>query len=358
MDILNESEINGRIVNYAADGESIDLINKSEDDKPLNKIEVIKQLFQRIKKIPKSKLINLLVNEGFQLEFAVEDESEEEDEESVLQEELLGTDQEYLKLPIEKKKSLSDEAKSRYEKKLQSKPVSYIREKLLDELHSDYISEWLTENLGERTFITIKLKNYEHIWNPFYIPSKYKDQYKTVTMDHAHILNLLRAETATGRLACYGLTSDALKYMRKDPPLEKILALKPGKKELQFDSMNQKAAEYLFSERSVDILKKDGFEAAAEFIEAVGEGLIDAIDRSGIQIEERIRKAEKLKTKLESQVNILDFIHRPKHGLTTELFTMIESRLDSIIFSYCNTDKIEARKLSTLMVENSFSVLR
>ena len=181
----------------------------------------------------------------------------------------------------------------------------------------------------------------------------------TISFDMAHLINLCRESAAKGKLENMGLSAESLKSLSETPSYEylrKIIALKNNK--LQFDSMNQHASALLFSDKTVEGLKDIGDFQGANCVQKLSNGLIKALDESGVSSEIRIKYLIDLKTFIEDKNPVLDRIRRPdSKSITNELYQMILCSIDSYVFTYRNVEFFNPRRKSTASVEQFFGQL-
>ena len=138
--------------------------------------------------------------------------------------------------------------------------------------------------------------------------------------------------------------------------LVKIIALQNGK--LKFDSMNQKAAAMLFSDKTVSGLKLLKDFKGAKCVNLVSMGL-SALDVSGMGSDERIKKLVNLKNFIVEKNKILSRLKRPdEKNITNELFMMTLCSIDSHLFTYLNLEFFNPRRKSTSTVEMLFGQVR
>ena len=219
--------------------------------------------------------------------------------------------------------------------------------------------KWLLQNLGQEN-LTIIFNNGKKLE---YSPSNIFHQtssgfFRTVTFDYAHILNLFRESASKGKLQAMGLTPDNLLKLSKLDGytyLQKIIALEKGK--LKFDSMNQKAAAALFSEKTATGLKILSDHAGARCVKVISSGL-SAFDESGLRSEERIMNLVNFKNFLVQQNNIFERLQRPDStNITNELYMMTLCSIDSHVFTFLNLEFFNPRRKSTSTVEMLFGQL-
>ena len=219
--------------------------------------------------------------------------------------------------------------------------------------------KWLLQNLGQEN-IFIHFKNGRTME---YSPSNVFHQtssgfFRTVTFDYAHILNLYRESASKGKLQAMGLKPENLMELSKFDGytyLQKIIALEKGK--LKFDSMNQKAAAALFSEKTATGLKNLSDHAGAKCVKVISSGL-SAFDESGLSSESRIQNLVNFKNFLMQKNNIFERIRRPdSRNITNELYMMTLCSIDSHIFTFLNLEFFNPRRKSTSTVEMLFGQL-
>ena len=169
--------------------------------------------------------------------------------------------------------------------------------------------------------------------------------FRTVSFDYAHIINLFREHAAKGKLSKLGLKVQKLESLSTKAEFEylkKIVALK-GKK-LLYDSMNQKAAAMLFSEKTAQGLAAMGDKCGSKCVKIICDGLA-ALDESGISSEERIKHIVALKTFLEDKTDFVERLKRPdSENMTNELLQMVLTTLDSYIYTYLNLQFFNVRR--------------
>ena len=86
--------------------------------------------------------------------------------------------------------------------------------------------------------------------------------------------------------------------------------------------------------------------------------LIEALDKSGVHAEDRIRNVLRLKEFIEDKNSVVDRLTRAgKDFITNELYQMILVSLDSHIYTYINMDYFHPRRKSTSTVEQFFGQL-
>jgi hypothetical protein len=109
-----------------------------------------------------------------------------------------------------------------------------------------------------------------------------------------------------------GRTSESLNNLSKKSGfayLKPILSLKGSK--LEYDPMNQKSSSLCFSEKTEEGLAASGDMSGSALCRMIRLGIIEALDKSGISSEERIRNICRLKAFLEDKINPADRIKRP-----------------------------------------------
>ena len=182
--------------------------------------------------------------------------------------------------------------------------------------------------------------------------------FRTVTFDFAHLINLFRESAATGKLENLGIKVKNLRDLAGKEgyqQLDQIIALKNGK--LKFDSMNQKSASTLFSEKTAEGLRSLNDHEGAKAVEVLSRGL-HAFDDAGPNSVERIHAVIRLKTFLLEKNQTLQRLKRPdsKH-ITNELYQMVLCSVDSHVCTYLNLQFFHPRRKSTSSVEMLFGQL-
>ena len=217
---------------------------------------------------------------------------------------------------------------------------------------------WLMKNIGREGF-RIFLQNQEILYVPKTVFMKsVRGFYRTITFDSAHLTNLLRESCAKNRLAKLGLKVQSLTNLSRGKDFEylkKILSLK-NQQSLEYDPMNQRCSEALFSLKTEEGLVKMKDYKGAKCCRLLRKGIIESLDTSGISAEERILNIYKLKIFLDDNINVIDRLSKPgTDSITNELWQMINVTLDSHITTYANLEHFNPRRKSTGGVEQFFS---
>jgi hypothetical protein len=119
--------------------------------------------------------------------------------------------------------------------------------------------------------------------------------------------------------------------------------------------MNQHASSLLFSDKTVDGLKAIKDFKGANCVDKISNGIIKALDVSGVSSQTRIRYLVALKKFLEDQNPVLERLKRPdSRNITNELYQMILCSIDSHILTYLNVEYFNPRRKSTGSVEQFF----
>ena len=158
-----------------------------------------------------------------------------------------------------------------------------------------------------------------------------------------------------------GLSSSSLVELSKIKEyeyLKRVIATKENGA-LLFDPMNQKAASALFSSKTADGLRSIGDNSGASLILNISEGIIGALDTSGLSADQRIRALMKLKDIIElNSTPVTSRIKRPEGvDITNELYQMTLVSIDSHVFTYINMKFFHPRRKSTSTVEQFFGQL-
>ena len=93
-------------------------------------------------------------------------------------------------------------------------------------------------------------------------------------------------------------------------------------------------------------------------MELISKGIIEALDKSGITAEDRIKNIVKLKEFIEKKNSIVNRLTRAsKDYITNDLYQMILVSLDSHVYTFLNMDYFNPRRKSTSTVEQFFGQL-
>ena len=198
----------------------------------------------------------------------------------------------------------------------------------------------------------------------YYTPSTIFDKsdrgyFTTLSFDMAHISNLLREAAAKDKLQDLGLSReslDALSTKTQFKYLKKVLKLKNNK--LEFDPMNQKASALCFSQKTEDGLNELSDRKGAKCCRLLRKGIIEALDKTGISSETRVKNVFELKAFLDEKINLIDRLNRPGiKTISNELLQMIHCSLDSHMVSFLNMSHFNSRRKGTLTVEQFFGAI-
>lgn len=216
---------------------------------------------------------------------------------------------------------------------------------------------WLTEHYGSGN-LKVNVEGEVIKYTPHTVFEKNADGlYRTVTFDAAHIANLLREGAAKGKLTKFGLSAESLAHLSNDSNygyLKKILSLKNGG--LEFDPMNQASSYKLFSVCTEVGLNNLGDKEGSLCCKVIREGIIEAMDTSGIESQKRCRYVINLKNFIDKKIDITEKLKRPSPDeISNELLQMMFCTLDSHIVSYVNVEFYNPRRKSTCTVEQFFS---
>ena len=366
---------NCQCLNIGVDGESLHLATDLPDGVPGTELSLAKCLNKKLQAFNKE-MLQKFVSENS--EIALDFEPAEEDTEEVEEQVIIGDDIiAYLEdslaavqqKDIEDNFSLEDiedllkcelviSNKSR-EAVVKKYSIVKLREICLNHIFPVIKKKWLIQHFGKEKLLIL----FENGGKVEYIPSNVFHQtdsgfFRTVTFDYAHILNLYRESAAKGKLQDMGLTPDSLSKLSKEDGfkyLQKIIAVEKGK--LKFDSMNQKAAAALFSDKTVSGLKLIKDYSGARCVEKISSGL-SAFDESGVSSRDRILNLISLKNFINDQNSVLDRLRRPSdRKITNELLMMTLCSIDSFVVTYLNLQFFNPRRKSTSTVEMLFGQL-
>ena len=359
-------------VNVGVDGESIHLATRLPDGTPGTELALARTTLKQLQSFTKESLIKMISRNSLIdircKETGVEDGNELEEP---IIEDLVANLEDTLTLVHEDQEvdtsfTLEDietmlgsdltNVNPKREAELKSYKVGDLRMIGLRHIFPQLKKQWMIRNMGHET-ISIFCKDgqkVEHSSSTVFKKTG-KGFFRTVTFDFAHIINLFRESAATGKLENLGLKVNKLVELSKKEGfnyLEQIIALKNGK--LKFDSMNQKCATSLFSQKTVEGLRGLNDFEGAKAVKVISNGLL-AMDESGIKSEERVKSLMTLKNYLLEKNDILERLKRPdeKH-VTNELFQMTLVSIDSNICTYLNLEFYNPRRKSTSSVESLF----
>ena len=361
------------VLNYAFDGESLHLATTLPDGTPGTDLALAKEISKKLKGFSKRELSNLVVENGnIKLDGEVVDNVEEDEEvgSSEVDKEKLFNDiamenlevhhESFSQEDIENilrvcKVKNKDDIVKRHES-CSSLKIAELRSLCLKESFPGLKKQWLIQNYEEES-LAIHLENSVISYLPSTVFEKTQSGYfRTVTFDPAHISNLLRESAAKGRLEELGLTEKSLQKLSESADftyLRKILSLKGGS--LEFDPMNQLSSATLFSLKTESGLRMIGDMNGAKCCKMLREGIIECMDSSGIGSEERCRMVQNLKSFLNEKIDVIKKMTRPgPKEITSELFQMMNTSLDSHIVSYLNIEFFNPRRKGTGTVEQFF----
>ena len=345
------------------------------DGSPGTELSLMKSSYLKLKKISKEKLVNL-VSSNHQVKLdscAADDELEDFHDDQLLDlqnidESLalvqLSNNYDHADLTVEDVEEMltardgNPDIKNR-EKVVKAMKIEALRKVALKHIFPKVKKRWIVKHLGHEA-INIHLQDGQILMHePSTVFSKSDAGfYRTITFDYAHLINLFRESAAKGKLVSMGLSRESLVSLSAVPGFEyltKIIQLQFGK--LKFDSMNQKAAADLFSQKTVDGLKQINDSQGARCAMIIGNGL-SAFDDSSLCSDDRIRRLLEFKRYLLEKNDIFERIRRPDNdSITNELFVMTLCSIDSHIFTYLNLEFFNPRRKSTSTVEMLFGQL-
>ena len=235
--------------------------------------------------------------------------------------------------------------------------VSELRNIAIEYIFPVAQKEWLRRAYGSE-FISIKLDDKIFSYKPSTVFEKTKSGYfRTITFDMAHISNLLREAAAKDKLKELGLSRESLVALSEKQEFKYLVnIIKLNQNRLAFDPMNQKASALCFSVKTENGLRLMEDFAGAECCRRLRQGIIEALDVTGISSCERIRNICKLKQFLESKLNQVGR-KKTASNISNELLQMIHCSLDSHIVSFLNVSHFNVRRKGTLTVEQFFSAI-
>ena len=371
-----------KVLNIGVDGESVHLASVLPNGTPGTVQTLVKHLYEKLKALKKERLneiVSLNPNIDISQEFPVvtladDDDKMEEPEthdknEEQITEDLLNSaalrEIEMYEITNYTIEDVEDMLKGRHEfveinderknavKKLN---ISQLRMICLKHIVPKAKQIWLSSSLGRDNF-EIHLGNGEKIlYTPNSVFENIGDNYfRTISFDYAHLINLFREHAAKGRLFKLGLDARNLEILSQKSGyayLKRIIATKGNK--LMFDSMNQKAAASLFSDKTVEGLRSIGDEPGAKCVQLISEGL-GALDESGIHAESRIKQIIAFKNFLEEHNDLLDRLKRAdSQNMTNELLLMVLTTLDSYMYTSINMQFFNVRRKGGLSISCYF----
>ena len=367
---------NCKCLNVGVDGESLHFATCLPDGTPGTELSLAKSVYKKLQSFSKESLVKMVsLNNLIEIDdVQPEIEEVEEMQEELIDAELVANLEDSLALvqasdnPPEDFSlediedmlgggSNSDKIRVQEIKKYK---IAELRLICLKHILPLVKKKWLVKNIGQEKLTVIFQDGGKLDYSPCTVFHKLSDGfYRTVTFDFAHLLNLYRESAAKGKLYNMGLSTENLSELSRMKGFEylvKIIALQNGK--LKFDSMNQKAAAMLFSDKTVSGLKLLKDFKGAKCVNLVSMGL-SALDVSGMGSDERIKKLVNLKNFIVEKNKILARLKRPdEKNITNELFMMTLCSIDSHLFTYLNLEFFNPRRKSTSTVEMLFGQVR
>ena len=363
-------------MNIGVDGESLHLATSLSDGTPGTELSLARATLKLLQSFSKEILIKMLSkNPSININFGQDDvEAEVED---VVEDHLVEADVDEMEntlalvqegervnanVTLEDIEIMLSSASSYVggdrEVKLKSCKVGDLRMIGLRYIFPQLKKQWLIKAMGqEKIEIIFENDKVDFVLSNVFDKTT-QGYFRTVTFDFAHLLNLFRESAATGKLNNLGVRVEKLRELAGKEGfdyLEQIIALKNGK--LKFDSMNQKSASSLFSEKTVEGLRAIQDYEGAKAVQTISRGL-HAFDDGGRSSEERLKNVMKLKTLLLEKNKTLDRIKRPDaEHITNELYQMILCSIDSHVCTYLNLQFFHPRRKSTSSVEMLFGQL-
>ena len=373
-----------KVLNIGVDGESLYLASVLPDGSPGTLQSLIKHVNEKLKAVKKERLVELVsLNLEIELDNEVAANDEDEDDENIEDFESLAVDEDEIaddvlnsvsllenevnelnrytiedveEMLITNTVNVGDDSVNRRKQLVKSLSLSHLRFMCLKYLIPKARQVWLSSSIGMDRF-QIHFKDGE-IMN--YIPNTVfqvidGQYFRTITFDYAHIINLFREHAAKGKLNKMGLTNTSLEHLSQQPGyeyLKRIIATKGNK--LVYDSMNQKAAATLFSNKTVEGLEASGDKKGAKCVKVISEGL-RALDESGMNVKTRIKRIVALKMYLEQRNEMCKRFKRADHqNMSNELLQMVLTTLDSYIYTSMNLQFFNVRRKGTGTVEQLF----
>ena len=366
---------NCKCINIAVDGESLHFATCLPNGNPGTELSLVKALYKRMQSLSKDNLIRLVSqNKAINIDDTQLDQDEVDDIEDQLPEpELIDNLEETVACvqvfnDLNVNFSLEDienmlkcersDATENREIQVRKIQISRLRLICLKHIFAVVKKNWLVSHLGQGTVAIFFQDGEKYDYTPSNVFHSVGGVFRTISFDYAHLINLFRESAAKGKLTSMGLSPDNLGKLSRSEGftyLQKIILLQNGK--LKFDSMNQSAAEMLYSQQTVDGLKKMNDLVGAKCVDIISRGL-SALDTSGISSDLRVRNLINLKNFLIEKNNLIDRLKRPdSKNITNELFTMTLCSIDSHIFTYLNLEFFNPRRKSTGTVEQLFGQL-
>ena len=365
---------NCKCLNIGVDGESLHLASNLPDGTPGTELSLAKTILKKLQSINKENLMKIVQdNHSIAIDDVPVQEEEEDMEEQIVEENMLANMEESLAAVQDSHKqddsfsleeiedmlkfeSIFNFANDRRDEEIKKLTVAELRIVCLKYILPRIKRKWLLKNIGHEKITVFFPDGNKLDYSPCNVFHKSSEGiFRTVTFDYAHLINLYRESASKGKLQDMGLSAENLVKLSKMEGfkyLETIIALKNGK--LKYDSMNQKAAAALFSEKTVTGLKVMKDHAGAKCVDLIATGL-SAFDESGRCSEDRVKDLVSLKDYLVEKNNILERMKRPNsRNITNELYTMTLVSIDSHLFTYLNMEFFHPRRKSTSTVEMLF----
>ena len=362
------------VLNYGVDGESLSLAASLPNGAPGTHLALAKYLLKKLQLFSKSELIRLCA-ENRKITISEDDEIFDDMEEEFenledldfhlsnslpeINESENGFDLfslEDLEMWLSSDDGYCEERENAC-KKLKKEELKFACLKYLFQIAK---RAWLRQLMGREGFKII-LRSKQILYTPNTVFHQLESGlYQTVTFDTAHLSNLLRESASKNRLSSLGLSKQSLEKLSSQNGFEylkKILKLK-NQQCLEFDPMNQKCSELLFSARTEEGLRNLKDYEGAECCKLLRNGIIEGLDTSGISAEERICHISALKLFLDEKIDIVEKMkksNKESNTITNELLQMINCSLDSHIATCANLEFFNPRRKSTGSVEQFFS---
>ena len=369
-----------KVLNIGVDGESLHLASILPNGSPGTLQTLIKHLHDKLRAVKKERLVELVVvNPEIDLseDFAVVDDDDDDriddleiysENEDQITEDLLDsaaliengmdelnnyTNEDVENMLVSNSHQVNLKTKNLRKNAVKELNLAQLRMLCLKHIIPKAKQIWLLTSLGMDSF-HIHLDDGEVLK---YTPNTVFEQienkfFRTISFDYAHIINLFREHAAKGRLFKLGLDVKNLQLLSEKSGyeyLKRIIQIKGNK--LMFDSMNQKAAESLFSHKTVQGLEAIGDKNGAHCARVISDGL-GALDQNGIDVQSRIERIVIFKTFLENKNNMIERLKRAdKQNMTNELLTMVLTTLDSYIYTTMNMQFFNVRRKGRLRIQ-------
>ena len=365
-----------KVLNIGCDGESLHLVTRTKGEQPGTLLALVKHLFKLIKSYKKQDLA-LLISKNPKINIIDENDEIEEIEEECLSDPP-GDVAEFLTESIAKILNDTEIVACSLEDIEDwltnniSCPVNPFREEKCKKMKKmdlclaavKYIlpkarMEWLSEHYGSCS-ISIVLSTEQFEYSPSTVFEKSAEgHFTTVSFDMAHLSNLLREALAKNKLSGFGLSRLSMQNLSLKEGfsyLRKLISISGSK--LEFDPMNQKASSLCFSEKTEKGLEEMGDIKGSRLCNLLRQGIMEALDETGIPSESRVRNIYKLKCFLDEKTDPVQRLQRPdKENISNELLQMLLCSLDSHIVTFLNLSHFNARRKSTLTCEQFFGMM-